>query len=232
MSLNLRNKILFILLWIFIIVSFSLLALFVLYEANGYRVDFNAWRLEQTGLIYIDGVPKQVEVKFNNKTVSSVLPLKIPKILPGRYAVSVTKEGYSTWSKNILVQSGQAFEYRTINLYLLSPEIKETTRKIQADTIKNDQKDQSSQVIVKDNEIWYKEKLVTRFSESPKGAILTDDHGHIMFQLGKELRVIELDGANNTKIFDFPTTDPYTYALYTDKVIFVNNDKIDEVKIR
>ena len=227
-----RLKIYFVLLWIFIIISFSTLAIFILYEANGYRFNRNTWRLELAGLISIDGQPKSVTIKINNKVVSKTLPFKIAKALPGTYLLSVSRDGYSAWSKTIEVTAGQAYQDKYVYLYLIAPQIIPTSRNITSDQIKSDAQDESSSIQIINDEIWYQKKLITRFSSVPTGAILTDDKDHIIFQLGSELRVMDLDASNNVKLFNLPSADPLTFALYSDKIIYAYQDKISEVKIR
>ena len=233
MKRKLSNKLLFILLWIFLILSFSMLAIFVLYEANGYRLNKSNWHLEQTGLISLDGLPKQADVTINGKLVSKTLPFRIQKVFPGSYTVIVGLSGYNSWTKSVKVTGGQAYENKKVYLYLANPEVRESTRTIKPSDIQNDTKNQSSDIqILNSSEIWYKKDLITRFSQPVYHAILTDDRLHIIFQVGKELRVIELDGGNNTKLFDLPENKAYDFALYSDKILFVDQDKIKEVEIR
>jgi hypothetical protein len=227
-----RVKIYFVLLWIFLIISFSMVAIFILYEANGYRLNRNTWRLELAGLISIDGLPKSATIKINNKIVAKALPFKIAKALPGTYLLSVSRDGYSTWSKTIEVTAGQAYQDKYVYLYLAAPQIQPTSRNITSDQIKSDAQNELSSLQIINDEIWYQKKLVTRFSSVPSGAILTDDKDHIIFQLGQELRVMDLDSSNNIKLFSLPSADPTVFALYSDKIIFASQDKIFEVKIR
>ena len=224
----------FIVLWIFLVSSFLALALFILYEANGYRLNKQTWRLELTGLISLDGQPKQVDsIMINGKKVDdTILPYKVKKLLPGYYDIIITKSGYQNWAKSFYLDGGQAFEDKKMFLFFDKPIIKESVRNISLDSLKNDAKNQASQVVIKDNEIWYDDELLTRFSDAPKSAILADDHLHIFFQLGSELRVIELDGSNNSKLFDLPSADTYVFSQNNDRVYYIDKDKVFEVEIR
>lgn len=229
---HLRSKISFIILWAFLIVSFTLVAVFVLYEANGYRLNRQTWHLEMSGLIALDGLPKQVEIKINGKVKSSVLPYKIAKALPGFYNIEVSKPGYSTWAKNIRITAGQAHEERKIYLYITNPVINLSTGNKTVENIKNDAQKQASDLQIIDNEIWFQQKLVTRFSQAPQSVIMSDDRYHFIFQLNNEIRVIDLDGTNNVKLFDLPTAEKVPFADYSNKIFFANQDKIYEVEVR
>jgi hypothetical protein len=233
MKKSTRTQISFIILWAFLIVSFSAVAIFILYEANGYRLNRQTWRLEMAGLIALDGLPKQqVEVKVNGRVKSNVLPFKIAKVLPGSYYIEVSKPGYSGWSKNVRITEGQAHEERKLYLYYSNPSINLSTSNRTVETVKNDAQKQSTNIAIIDNEIWYQEKLLTRFSQAPQSAIISDDKYHIFFQVGNELRVIELDGTNNTKLFDLPTSEKVTFVDYSNKIVFVDQEKVYEVEVR
>jgi hypothetical protein len=223
----------FIALWIFLVSSFLALAVFILYEANGYRLDKTNWHLELTGLISLDGQPKQVDaITINGKNVATNLPYKTKKLLPGFYDIAASKNGYTTWNKTIYLNGGQAYEDKKMFLFLTKPVLEVTTKNMTIESLTNDAKNQASIVTIKENEIWYDEELVTRFSDTPKSAILADDKLHVFFQLGSELRVIELDGSNNTKLFDLPDTETYIFTQNNDHVYYIDKEKIYEAEIR
>jgi len=228
-----KTNIKFIILWFFLITSFLLLALFVLYEANGYRLNRQTWRLEPTGLISLDGQPKQVDsIIINSKKKSTILPYRTKKILPGVYEIKINKENFTTWIKTVRIDGGQAFEEKKIILFLAEPVKSDSKSNTTIEQLKNDAQNQGKYLTVKANEIYYQDELVTRFSDSVKSAILTDDKAHIMVQIGQELRVIELDGSNNTKLIDFPTNDAYAFTQNNEKVYYFDKDKLVEVKVR
>ena len=204
----------------------------MLYEANGYRLNKTTLRLEQAGLISLDGQPKQSYITINGKVSASSLPVRFQKIFPGQYTILVSHDGYNSWAKTVKIEGGQAYENKKVYLYLSNITAAETTRNITLENITNDAQSQKSSVQILNNEIWYKEKLVTRFGLSPAEAILTDDHTHIMFQLGQELRVMDLDGTNNIKLLDFSSSDSHIFALDSTNVLFSDNGKIMEARIR
>lgn len=233
MKNELKFQLKFIALWIFLVSSFLVLAVFVLYEANGYRLNKTTWHLESTGLISLDGQPKQIDtIIINGKTVAKNLPYKTKKLLPGYYDIAASKSGYSTWNKTIYLNGGQAYEDKKMFLFFSKPLIVETTKNMNIDSLTNEAKNQSANITIKVNEIWYNDELLTRFSDTPKSVILADDRLHVFFQLGNEMRVIELDGSNNTKLFDLPSNDTYIFTQNNDRIYYVDKEKIYEVEIR
>lgn len=231
MKKNLKTQISFIVLWIFLIVSFSSLAIFVIFETNGYRVNYQTWKFVPSGLISLNGQPNLVTVSVNGKMVTSSLPYKLSKALPSQYEINVSKDNYSSWSKLVTVSAGQAYQNENIDLFLASPQIADSQSNVQLADLQKQALSESAQIQIIGNEIWFQEKLITRFSSQPSGVILTDDKAHIIFQLGSDLRVIDLDGSNNTKILSFSNSDPKVFALYSDKVVFSDQNKIQEAKI-
>lgn len=227
-----RVKIYFIVFWIFLVTSFMGLAFFILTEATGYRINWQTYHLEMTGLISLDGIPKDVEIKVNGKTHPGGLPIKLTKILPGQYEIIITKKDYSPWSKLYNVAGGQAYEDKKIYLFVSKPIVKETIAYTK-EQITDNFKSQTGRLTTLNNEIWYKNELVSRFSNVLHGAILANDRNHIYFQLGNELRVIELDGKNNTKLLDLPVSEEMIFSLIgDDKIVYIHQDKIYEILIR
>lgn len=229
---NARVK--FILLWIFLIVSFSILAVFLLLEAYGYRVDRQNWRIEQTATIVLNGTPRQVNISVNrNLPPDQILPATISKLLPGEYEIIIAKEGYQTWTHSVRLAGGQAVEFDKITLFLTEPKIAESERKLSLADVQQDYTSQSNNLDIRENEIYYQDKLVTRTSSKILGAILTPDRYHIIYQEKAELRVMDLDGTNNIKLITLPNDSKISFALYNNKnLVWASESKIWEAEIR
>lgn len=214
------------------VISFVCLAFFVLTEATGYRVNWKTLKLEMSGLISLEGQPRDVKINVNGKNYEGGLPFKLAKILPGQYEVTISRENYSDWSKLYNVAGGQAYEDKKIILYFKSPTVNQVTH-YTMERILDDYKNQSSKLIVSNNEIWYKDELVSRFTGSVYSAVLANDKHHIYFQLANEIRVIELDGKNNTKLLELPISSEIVFTLIgDDKIVYIYQDKFYEVLIR
>ncbi|MFA5355460.1 MAG: PEGA domain-containing protein [Candidatus Paceibacterota bacterium] len=97
----------------------------VILYSQGYRINLNAQDGEKiitsTGGIFIKTLPKQVDVSLNGKVVKktdflfgSVL---IENLLPGKYEVEVSKEGYAPWKKILAVKEKEVTEAKSIILF-------------------------------------------------------------------------------------------------------------------
>ncbi|HUY69597.1 MAG TPA: WD40 repeat domain-containing protein [Candidatus Tyrphobacter sp.] len=114
---QLARKILF---WVFS-AAFGFVSLALILYANGYRIDFKNLSVEKTGGIYIISQPRNAEITLDNLAVSNNSNLISPGTLignltKGRYLVSVSKPGYQSWQKNILVEPSLVAVYDQVVL--------------------------------------------------------------------------------------------------------------------
>ena len=228
-----NGRIKFILLWIFLIVSFSVLAVILVLGAYGYRFNQQNWRLESTGVIVLDGLPRDVNIRVNGQIPpDTMLPLKLAKLLPGQYDITVGKNDYQTWSKTFILVGGQAIEAKHIQLFLAEPKVAESTRKLTLENLQKDFLSAESDLTLKENEIWFNEKLVTRFSGKLAGAILINNRSQIIFQLNNELRVMDIDATNNIKLITLPNDEAVAFALSGNKLVYASDNKFFEAEIK
>ncbi len=228
-----KGRVKFILLWIFLIISFLILAVILVFEAYGYRFNRQNWTLEPTGVIYIDGQPRHVDITVNGKTPrDTVLPVRFSKLLPGQYDIVLASPERQTWSKSFALSGGQAIEAKHIQLYLTAPKPAKSERKLTIEELQKDFKSQKGNLEIKNNEIWFNEKLMTRFGEKISGAILVNNRSNIIFQLGEEIRVMDIDGTNNVKLITLPVREDVAFALYADILVYAAGGEIFEAEIK
>jgi len=227
-----KVKIQAVLFWIFLISSFLVFAWVLILEASGYRMNWSTLKLTPTSLIMLDGQPKSVQIKINGQVNKGGFPFRLAKILPGQYEINVSQDGYADWNKTFRVEPGRGVSFDKINLFLLEPKTTDVTDEYTVDNLKKDFQNQSSQLTIKNNnEIWIDDELITRFSQSIMGAILIGSRTHIIFQTGAELKVMEIDGTNITNLVKLPNEDPVSFALYGNKLVHQEQDKILETQL-
>ena len=95
-------------------VFFSYVA--ILY-AQGYKYSFRDNKFVRTGAIYLD-VNTDANIYFNDRLVGSTsfLGRSFSKggLLPGKYTVRVTYDGYTTWQKKTVVEEGFVVDFPKI----------------------------------------------------------------------------------------------------------------------
>ncbi|MCL5004545.1 MAG: hypothetical protein M1170_01200 [Patescibacteria group bacterium] len=110
MTLKTRRIIFYGLFLIFFPVSVG-----VIFYSQGWRIDFENFRVQKTGAAYIETSPKSVIIKLNNKIIPDQSGLiksgtLIPDLLPKNYKLEIQKDGYWTYRKNIKVEPSMVAE--------------------------------------------------------------------------------------------------------------------------
>ncbi|OGY27677.1 MAG: hypothetical protein A3F33_02240 [Candidatus Woykebacteria bacterium RIFCSPHIGHO2_12_FULL_43_10] len=74
----------------------------LIFQAKGYKLDFENKRIEKTGILAISSVPTGAAVYLNGHLISAT-NANIQNLTPGEYHLKVTKEGFISWEKKVLV---------------------------------------------------------------------------------------------------------------------------------
>ena len=97
---------------------FSLAAPLVVLYTAGYRFDFLNQRLVQVGALIVSSVPKGATVSLDGQEQPGRTPLINKRLLPGSYELTLSKDGYQSWQREIVVQSRQTTEVQNAVLFL------------------------------------------------------------------------------------------------------------------
>jgi len=99
---------------------FLLVAPFVIFYSQGYRINFETKKITKTGGIFLKIEPRQAEIylneKLNKKTDLFFGSALIENLLPRKYKISIKKNGYQNWEKNLEVKEGLVTEAKNIIL--------------------------------------------------------------------------------------------------------------------
>src|SRR3990170_9018758 len=109
---------------LFLVTAFLLTVGVTLY-ARGYRPNIKEKTLEPTGIISIKSQPSDAEV-FIDGEKKGTTDLNIPPLSPGKYTVKITKEGFSSWSKEIKVKK-ERVNLLEVVLFPLAPSLRALT---------------------------------------------------------------------------------------------------------
>lgn len=201
----------------------TLLALSILFYAEGYRFNYKNFKIFKTGVLAVSCYPKDATVKLNSRIKSDKTPYSV-NLLPGYYNVELSKPGFVTWSQTVRVESEMVENFKSTVLFREKPEIATLTDQklinsldspIDSLAIGN-----KSGIYHSDYEIWLNNDLVTRFSEPILKAIWYADKQHIVYQQGDQIRVIEITGTNDTLLVDLNSSTTTNFII---------NDKGDEL---
>ena len=114
---------------IFVVLFAATSALTLLY-ASGYRVT-RGGRVVETGILFVNGKPRDAHVFLNQKLVGAKLPLRVPHLIPGSYRIRVAKDGYHAWEKTLDIRPREtAFATELVLWKQAAPEQRSAQRDI------------------------------------------------------------------------------------------------------
>ena len=232
--MRIKKRILFVIFWITLVTSFLFSAFLILLKANGYQLNYKNWKIIQTGMIILSGDPNAAQVTINGRKLGH-LPIRLTNLSPGNYEVTIVLPGYSLWQRKIRVEEGKASSFQNITLFFKqAKEYLINEENLTAENLSQEATRYTRELKISGAEIFFEEKLVTRFSQNVLAASLYPDNKHIVFQTGKEIRVVELDGSNNSLLFSLNSSEP-TVVSFRDngrEIIYLDQGKIAAKTIR
>ena len=98
-------------------------AFFVVRYAQGYAFDIGEWRFVRTGAVRLES-NVSATVTLDGEQIGSIAFIgntyAADGLVPGTYALRAEREGYSSWSKTVVVQEGFVTDFTSVLLLDLS----------------------------------------------------------------------------------------------------------------
>lgn len=85
------------------VLAFCVVSAFALFLAYGYNYDLSHRDIEKTSIIDITSVYQDVQVMLDGQVVAHNLPYLIKDVIPALYRLSVVKDGFLPWSRDLVV---------------------------------------------------------------------------------------------------------------------------------
>lgn len=101
--------------------AFVIIAPIVILYAIGYRPQTSSPIPKPVGVILADASPNGAQISINGTQLGS-LPRSVPNIEPGTARVEISKDGYTSWAKQLEVKPTQATDIRSVHLLPSQPE--------------------------------------------------------------------------------------------------------------
>ena len=108
-----------------------LLVTFLVFIMLGYRFNRDTNSIQQGGLVKFDSHPIDAKVTIGTANLTDLTPSKIT-VNPGNYDVTMSRNGYKPWSKNVDVKAGEVL---WLNYTQLTPNKITTDRLTQFDSV-------------------------------------------------------------------------------------------------
>ena len=109
------------LLFLFLALLFVVLAPTVVLYSQGYRIDWQAKRITQTGGLHFKTIPSRVNISIDGKLVKRTDfffgTALLTNLFPGQYYVEITKKGFQPWHKILEIQKKEVTEAENVLLF-------------------------------------------------------------------------------------------------------------------
>lgn len=211
--IKLRNEHLPFIFWPIAIILFVISGVYVLMLASGYWFNLAAGKLEQTSLLDIKSDPSGAKIFLDNLNSYHTTPQTFRYVSPGWHNVRIERKDYQKWQKAIFLEAGKFLEIDNVVLFFPNPKplaIKPGDGEVFTSLKPN------PALLIKDQEIWLRDKLVARFSKSIKIALLYPDQRHIVYQVDNQIRAIDADGGADTPLVQLPSDSPAVFSFQDD----------------
>lgn len=215
-------------------VTFCILGSLCLLWALGYKVNWTAGTIEQTGIIQLSSPQAgfHPDVFVNGVKQSESLPLTLRWLFPGHYDVLVQQDGYQSWEKQITVDPNQRVNYPGILLLYLIPQ-SVTPPNVRIDQIVSRQYNNSDIEIRSENELWLKGQFITRSSYNILNPEYFFDADHVIYQVGNKLVVRDLVSSTSQDVVTFNSSAPVPYLTQDNgrTVVYVEEEVLKAVSL-
>ena len=215
---------------------FVLAAPTVLFYSQGYRFDFEAKKIVQTGGLYLKVAPRSAQVYLNGtlKGTTSLFTnsVLIENLLPKTYSVEIKKDGYYSWQKTLTVEERRVTEAK--NITLIPQNINFTTTSSPLPKITGNATSSDGQKVIEadDHEIWIsfpkeeKKIFLTRFSEIIGKIFWLNDY-YLIFNVGDKLKVAEIDDRDRLNVVDIAEfKNPEMFWDFSSGKLYVLSEKV------
>jgi hypothetical protein len=106
-----------IIIMLFLILSFFIISPLIILYTAGYRYDIGSGIVRETGVLSLDVGPKDVDVFLDDVYINKAMPVRLTNLIPSTYHLSIEKEHYHSWEKDIVIESKQTTYIRNISLF-------------------------------------------------------------------------------------------------------------------
>lgn len=103
---------------------FLILLPIVLSYALGYQIDYRAFKIYKTGIIYINSKPAGASIYLNGRLYRDVTPAQIEEMKPGAYRIEVRREGFYPWERELTVRPNMVTKADRIVLFPVTQDLK------------------------------------------------------------------------------------------------------------
>ena len=97
---------------------FFIIAPILVFYGLGYRYNFAKKIIEKNGAVFVKSYPSKATITIDQKIDKEKTPIQITEIKPGLHQITLSKDGYLPWTKNLAVKAGEATFIEDVALFL------------------------------------------------------------------------------------------------------------------
>ncbi len=102
--------------WLYALVFLTIAPILILYTA-GYTYNLKKRIVERNGVLIVDGLPKAARISIDGVDTGKTTPYTFQTLSPGGHTVTVEKDGYSSWEKQLTVNPEQVTFANDVRLW-------------------------------------------------------------------------------------------------------------------
>lgn len=197
----------------FIIIA---IALSLIFYSQGWRVNFNTFKIYKTGLLLFDSSPAPDQIYIGNNDFKGKKGFT-KNLLPGSYKIKANKSGYIEWSREIIIKPEMVSYFNNVILIKQNIISEELTDQSKIDFLNSPDtilvENAKDRLAFNKYEIWTENRLITRFSEAISNVKWYPDMLHIVYQKGDEIRIIDNDGFNDSLLVKLSSKEQTRFQI-------------------
>lgn len=187
--------------WILSVLLFFAIATVAVLISLGYEVDWLTRTVSETALVQIEGPlnGRQVNVILDDKVQTKTMPVRLSDLHPGNYHLQIQKDGYQDYGATISLAENHRFLLSPLVLiYKQLTPVADTT--IAADDARFTVGTQTDLVVMSSNEVWFKDKFVTRTSADIQSLRWYPDRHFVVVETTSEILLLSLERSYTQQI--------------------------------
>lgn len=211
--------------YFFYTIIITVLSAYLILLTYGYKINWQSYKIQKTSIIYLESEPVDANVYLNGEFLANSTPIKVNEVFSGRYDVRLTHPLYEDWNKTYFVEPDYISKDSDIVMILKNRKQIEVTENEKEMYKTQIERHTSNPLVIKnENEIFFEDIFVTRFSKKIINAVLYTDKKHIIYQISDGIYFMDSDGTNIIKLVDLNTEEKIMITTSDDGKYLVFDD--------
>lgn len=108
----------------FSVALFFVLLPITLSYSLGYKIDYKAFKIYKTGILYINTTPAGASIYLGGRLNPNVTPAQIEELKPGPYKLELRRDGFYPWERELVIRPNMVTRADRIVLFPVKQDMK------------------------------------------------------------------------------------------------------------